>query len=130
MAPGTKEKREFMRVPFNTEVEIRTNDHTIRSMDGVNISLRGLHLETDQDVSATGASCHVSIILKASEHPLVVQADGTVVRSGKGSLAVEFTSLDPDSYHHLRQVIINNAADPERAEQEFLAHWGIRRPLP
>ncbi len=44
------------------------------------------------------------------------------------SLAVEFTELDPDSYNHLRRLILSNAKDPEKAEQEFESHWGIRRP--
>ncbi|MDA8422653.1 MAG: PilZ domain-containing protein [Nitrospiraceae bacterium] len=130
MVSEAEEKREFLRVPFNTEVEIRVGNRTIRSMDRIDISLRGLHMKTDQEIPAAGAPCRVSIMLKASKHPVIIQADGAVVRSVTGSLAVEFTSLDPDSYHHLRQVIINNATDPERAEQEFLSHWGIRRPMP
>jgi len=128
MTSEAGEKREFLRVPFNTEVEVLTGDRAFRSMDQIDLSLKGLRMKVDQEIPAAGASCRVSIMLSASERPVIIQADGTVVRSGKGSLAVEFTSLDPDSYHHLRQVIINNAADPERAEQEFLAHWGIRRP--
>ena len=56
---------------------------------------------------------------RASEHPVIIEADGAVVRSVTGSLAVEFTSLDPDSYHHLRQVIINNAMTPNAPNRNF-----------
>jgi hypothetical protein len=51
-----------------------------------------------------------------------------VIRSAPGSLAVSFTELELDSYDHLRRLIMNNTDEPERAEREFLSHWGIRRP--
>jgi hypothetical protein len=129
MAPEAEEKREFVRVPFTTEVEVRIGERTIRSLSGINISLSGLHLATDQAFPVAGTPCRVTILLKASEESVAIQAEGTVIRSGAGGLAIEFTALDPDSYHHLRRLIINNAGDPDRAEQEFIAHWGIRRPL-
>ena len=129
MALKPQEKREFIRVPFNTEVEIQAGNRTIRSKSGINISLTGLHAATDQEeVPPAGTSCCAKIILRASETRVVIEAKGTVVRSRPGSLAVEFTELDLDSYNHLRQLIINNADDPGRAEQEFVDHWGIRRP--
>lgn len=124
----TQEKRAFMRVPFTTAVEIRTDDRTIGSTSGINVSLNGLRLATDQAVPAEGSSCTVKIFLRASEHREVIEAEGTVVRSRQGSLAVEFRGLDLDSYHHLRQLIISNTDDPGRAEREFDAHRGIRRP--
>jgi hypothetical protein len=70
----------------------------------------------------------VRIALGGSENPVIIDAKGKLVRSQEGSMAVEFTELDIDSYHHLQLVIVNNADDPERAEQEFSAHWGIRKP--
>jgi len=42
---------------------------------------------------------------------------------------VKFIDLDLDSYQHLRQLILNNAEDPGRAELEFIAQWGTRKLL-
>ncbi len=122
------EKREFIRVPFTTEAEIQIGGLSIRSSSGINISLTGLRLETEHSGAVEGAPCTVKIILKAFDHHVIIEAQGLVARTGPGYLAVEFTALDPDSYLHLRQLIINNADDPSRAEEEFDAHWGIRRP--
>jgi hypothetical protein len=130
MPDQEKEKRDFMRVPFNTEVEIHIGDRTIQSESGINISMRGLRASTGDKAPAAGAVCSARIILNASGDRTIIQADGRIVRSEEGSVAMEFTGLDIDSYHHLRQLIINNADDPEQAEQEFLHHWGIRKPQP
>jgi hypothetical protein len=129
MATMPGEKREFTRVSFATEVEIQAGDRTIGSTSGIDISLSGLRLSTgDRSVPPAGTPCGARIILRAFEERVVIQAKGTVIRTGPGILAIEFTELDLDSYHHLRQLILNNAADPERADREFAAHWGIRRP--
>jgi hypothetical protein len=69
-------------------------------------------------------------MLSSFESKLLIEADGKIIRSEPSSLAVEFTRLDLDSYHHLRQLILNNTDDPEKAEQEFSSHWGIRPRLP
>ncbi len=123
-----QEKREFIRVPFSTEVEIRFGDRSFRSSSGINISLNGLRIATEQPLPDTDSPCSVKILLRAFDHQVAIEALGRAVRAGDGHLAVEFTELDPDSYFHLRQLIVNNADDPARAEEEFDAHWGIRRP--
>lgn len=122
------ERRGFIRVPFNTGVEVESLGRMIRSQEGINLSMSGIRVSTGEALPPAGAPCRVKIILQASESRLVIEAGGKVVRSGPGSLAAEFMELDPDSYHHLRQIILNNADDPEKAEKEFAAHWGIREP--
>jgi hypothetical protein len=128
MASGPNEKRGFIRVPFNTTVEVRVQDRVIQSQEGVNISMSGLRLSTREAIPPAGVPCQVTINLGGSENPIRIEAKGTTVRSHGGGLAVKFIDLDLDSYQHLRQLIVNNAGDPDRAEQEFGAHWGIRKP--
>ncbi len=130
MVPGMEEKRGFMRVPFVTEVEIKSDNRTIRSTTGIDISLSGLRLSTEEPAPPVGAPCSVKISLGAPEHRVTIDAKGSVIRVDAGYVAVQFSALDVDSYHHLRQLIIHNADDPDRAEQEFSSHWGIRRPSP
>jgi hypothetical protein len=126
MTGQTGEKRGFIRIPFNTKVEVRAQGRTIRSLEGINLSMSGIRLTTGDAVPVAETPCQVKITLSASEDRLLIEANGKVIRSEPGSLAVEFMELDLDSYHHLRQIILNNADDPEKAEKEFMAHWGIR----
>src|SRR5512141_2808496 len=129
MTTGPIEKREFIRVPFNTTVEVRVQDRVIRSHEGINISMGGVGLSTPDPIPPADALCRVTINLGGSENPIRIEVKGTIVRSQGGSLAVKFIDLDIDSYQHLRQLIVNNADDPDRAELEFVAHWGTRKPL-
>jgi c-di-GMP-binding flagellar brake protein YcgR len=130
MSGNMSERREFIRVPFNTEVEIQAEGLTVRSGTGIDICMTGLRLTVEHAVPPAGATCGVKIILAASEPRVVIEARGTIVRSDPGSLSVTFLELDLDSYHHLRQLILNNTDEPKRAEREFFSHWGIRRPRP
>jgi hypothetical protein len=122
------EKRGFIRVPFKTDVEVRVQGRSIRSQGGLNISMSGIRLSTGEVLPPPETPCQVTIMLGTSEEPVIIEAKGKTIRSQAGSLAVEFSELELDSYHHLQQLIINNADDPKSAEQEFLAHWGIRLP--
>lgn len=121
MAVQLTEKRGFIRVPFDTEVQVRALGSTIRSQEGINISMSGTRLFTREAIPPAETPCHVTILLGGSDYPAIIEAQGKTVRSREGSLAVKFSELDPDSYHHLRQLILNNADDPERAEQEMSA---------
>jgi hypothetical protein len=128
MTGDAGERREFIRIPFNTEVEVDVGGRVIRSNKGINISVSGIHLSTDDSAPPRGTLCRVSVKLYAPENRVTIEAGGKISRSVPGSLAIEFTELDVDCYHHLRRLILLNADEPERAEQEFIAHWGIRRP--
>ena len=121
-----EERRGFIRVPFNTEVVVEGEGRTVRSHEGINLSMSGVRLFTTDTIPPPGSPCQVKIILQASENRLPIEARGMVVRSEPGFLAVQFTELDLDGYHHLRQIILNNTDEPEKAEREFATHWGIR----
>lgn len=126
MAGSTKERRGFTRIPFHTDVEILAGDQIHCSSNGIDISMSGLRITAKGTLPAEGAPCIAKITLKASDNWILIEAKGSVIRSEPGDLAVRFTELDIDSYQHLKQLILNNTDEPELAEQEFAAHWGIR----
>ncbi len=124
------EKREFVRVPFRMGTTVRTSDRTIRSGSTLDVSMNGLRIATTEIVPPEGTFCEVEIVLAEAPEPVVIEARGSIVRSKPGTLAVHFSEVDVDSYEHLRQLILNNSGDPERAEKEFDAHWGIKTAQP
>jgi hypothetical protein len=128
MAEGSRDRRGFIRIPFKTEVKIEADSTVFWSDEEINVSMSGVRLSFKGPIPKPGSACRVSILLKAFENRISIDAGGKIVRSEPGSLAVEFSELDLDSYNHLRQLILNNTEDPERAEQEFINHWGIKRP--
>jgi hypothetical protein len=122
------DRRSFIRVPFKTDVEIDAGGGIIRSDSKINISMSGLHVPVSGPLPGAETTCRVSIILQPFESRISIEATGEVVRSAPGSLSIHFSELDPESYCHLRQLILNNTDFPEKAEQEFISHWGIKRP--
>ena len=129
MTTPANERREFIRVPFRTEIEIHTPARTIRSRSSLDISLNGLRTETTGPAPEPGTPCHIRITLSHEEPRISIAVKGLIVRAEPGTLAIHFTEIDVDSYEHLQQLVLNNAKDPEQAEQEFNTHWGIRKPL-
>jgi len=130
MKKPENDKREFVRVPFKMGTTVRTSDRTIRSSNTLDVSMNGLRVATTEIVPPEGTLCEVEIVLAEAPEPVIIEARGSIVRSQPGTLAVHFSEVDVDSYEHLRQLILNNSQDPERAEEEFGAHWGIRTARP
>ncbi len=124
-----QDRRGFTRIPFHTEVEVRAGGSIARSKDGFDVSMSGLSLAVeslDAAAFAPGVPCEIRILLSASADQVPIEARGVIIRSAPGDLAVEFSELDLDSYQHLRLLILNNTAEPEKAEREFASHWGIK----
>jgi hypothetical protein len=122
MTKPANERREFIRVPFRTEIEIHTPARTIRSRSSLDISMNGLRTETEEPAPEPGTPCHVRINLSHEEPRTSITVKGLIVRAEPGMLAVHFTEIDIDSYEHLQQILLNNAKDSERGEQEPSTH--------
>ena len=130
MTKPDNDKREFLRVPFRINTTVRTSDRTIWSSNTLDVSINGLRVATTEAVPPEGTFCEVEIVLAEPPEPVIIEARGSIVRSEQGTLAVHFSEVDVDSYEHLRQLVLNNSQDPDRAEKEFGAHWGIRKARP
>lgn len=115
--------REFTRVRTRILVDVEAGGKKI-SGDVRDISLNGLWLPTTVPVSER-THCRVTIHLAEA---ITIRADGVVIRSEPDGIAVHFLELlELESYEHLRNLILYNAVDPARAEQEFDRHLGLRR---
>lgn len=123
-----KERREFIRVPFHTRVCLEAGTTVLDRETSLNLSLGGIRIPFSGMPPVAGTACDVALFLEAAGQRLVIRAQGKIAESGQGTLAVRFQELDPDSYACLRGLVLNNSPDPDRAEREFDAHWGIKNP--
>ncbi|MDH4163264.1 MAG: PilZ domain-containing protein [Nitrospirota bacterium] len=128
MADTPAERREFIRVPFKTNITVRTPDRTIWHSNTADISLTGLRVYISEPPPPLDTPCEIEIVLSETGEPVIIEARGIIVRSDPGTLAVHVSEIDLDSYTHLTQLILNNAGDIARAEQEISSHRGIRKP--
>lgn len=128
MEAGPQDRREFTRVPFRTTITVRTPERTIWSSSTADVSMTGLRISTSEPPPPQGSACEIEIALGSEDDPVVIAGRGEIVRSEPGSIAVHVTEIDVDSYTHLARLILNNAGDAERIEEEIRSHRGIRRP--
>lgn len=111
------ERRRRTRVVFTTEVELTSGDQTVRSSRSRDVSMTGIFIYTDQRLEP-GSVCEITVRLQGASSDLRLTAQGRVARVTEDGLAVEFTSLDLDSYVHLRNLIVYNAEDPDGILEE------------
>lgn len=127
MSDERTDRREFVRVPLQTKAEIEINGTIVRSRGPIDVSLGSIRISADCGAFPAGAPCFVRILLTPGGPGAVIEARGIVARCEEDTVVVRFTELDLDGYHHLRQLILYNTEDTEKAEQQFAAHWGLKR---
>lgn len=111
-------RRRKTRVRFETQVILRTKDVEVTAeASSRDISLQGVFLATDAALPQ-GAPCEVEILLTGSSSRLSIRVRGHVARRDAGGLGIVFESIDPDSYFHLRNLLLYNSSDPEEIENE------------
>lgn len=121
---GEANKREFTRVPVQVPIEVQVGDRTFHGLLTGNLSMKGLLVETSE-LLPEGTTCVVRIVL--AKGIAEIRAEASVVRVYPGALALQFTRiLGTESFEHLRQLVLYNAADPAQVEDEFHDHSGIK----
>jgi hypothetical protein len=85
-----------------------------------NVSLRGCLVELIEQANLRpGDPISVIIHLEPGVLDLDVTVKGQVVRTYPGQIAVEFTEVPAESFHHLFRFVQYNAPDPEGIEKEL-----------
>ena len=112
-------RRRRTRVTFHTRVDIQSTGARIMEVESRDLSHKGLSLVGDLPLKAgQGCSLVVHLSVEGEDAP-VLRMEGRVVRADREGAAIDFVSMDAETYRHLRNLVILNAADPEQAEREF-----------
>ena len=114
MMPVEKDnKRSKVRVNFKTRIEIDFDHPPIQIMgDSKNLSLKGIFVVTTENV-LLNARCRVQVFLSGTASPCSILTEGTVVRKEPGGIAINFDSMDLDSYTELKNIVRYNTEDPD-----------------
>ena len=116
--PRQSERRKKTRVAFQTVVELTVEGRPVSVKSSSDISLKGLFVETGAGL-ALGTPCQVTIRLAGYDENLTLHIEGEVARCQEDGLGIRFTSMDPDTFFHLRNIVLYNAADPDEVEAEL-----------
>lgn len=112
-------RRRRTRVHLRIRVEVHTTGARLVDLATRDLSHKGLYVLGDLPLKA-GQSCTLTVHLPAEgEDVPVLRMEGKVVRAGAEGAAIDFVSMDAETYRHLRNLVILNAEDPEQAEKEF-----------
>jgi hypothetical protein len=124
MAHGA-DQRQFLRVSTEVEAEASGAGGTVAGSTR-DISLKGMFLLTTEPFPE-GSTCRLTLYLDGRAGDLRVVANGFVVRSLIDGMAIEFSELiGLESWSHLRSLVVFNAEEPQRAQEQFAAHLGLR----
>lgn len=113
------EQRRRTRVPFHTKADVQTVGGRMLDLQTRDLSHKGVFILGDLPLKE-GQGCMVTIYLVSdAEDAPVLSMEGRVARVSRDGAAIDFISMDPDTYIHLRQLVLLNADDPESAAEEF-----------
>jgi len=109
--------RKRLRINLNSKVRISSAEASSDTMQIVNISHNGIALKGSFP-SLEGTKCDVELILPGEE-TTVLKMCGIIVRNCGENLAIEFNTIEYDSFGYLRDLLMYNSDDPQAVEFEF-----------
>lgn len=122
----TKDHREFSRVGIRIFATVHTKGEEIISAGTQDVSMKGLFIEGKMDWPL-GTECEVDLILEGRTPAVNIAVKGKVQRITDKGIAIFFTEVGLEAYEHLHNLIMLNAEDPSKVEQEFSDHLGLRK---
>lgn len=119
------ERRESVRSPVRLRAEIYAGDTRVHCERTRDLGMGGVFLPTDRRL-APGTHCRVVLLIDGPGSDLEVQVDGQIVRVDSTGMAVAFTAMSVDSFHHLRGVVALENADTRKLRQEMTRQFAGR----
>ena len=112
-------QRRRTRVGFRTLATVQATGMRITDQETRDLSLKGVFLLGSHPLKH-GDGCFVTIYLQGegADAPSL-RMEGKVARITDEGTGIDFVSMDPETYLHLRNLIILNADDPDEAEKEM-----------
>lgn len=107
------DKRKKQRVDFKTKISLKT-DQSELNIEGSSkdLSLKGIFIQTNQNI-ALNTKCDIEIYLTGMTEKFVLNMQGITIRQEDNGIAVEFISMDLDSYTHLKNILRYNTQNPD-----------------
>ena len=115
-----EEKRKKTRVDFKTQVILKTDESEIEAeANSKDISIKGIFVNTEKKIPV-GTPCDIEILLTGTSTRLALSIKGIITRQDASGLGIVFDSMDIDSHFHLKNIVVQNASDPDVIEKEMV----------
>ena len=115
----TDNRRKGTRVHVEATVDVHATGARLLGLKSKDLSHKGVFVLGDLPLKS-GQNCMITVhLMPTGDSGPHLQMEGRVVRVLQEGAAIDFVSMDPDTYIHLRNLIVHNAQDPDQAEKEF-----------
>ena len=121
-----EDHREFSRVETKVQAQVQAKGKEIVSRDTHDVSMKGLFVNCDADW-AVGTECEIHLLLEGQDPPVDLSVKGRVQRVTETGMGLLFTEVSLEAYEHLHNLVMLNTHDPEKVEQEFKNHLGLKK---
>lgn len=108
------ERRKRTRVPIQFEVIIRCGEIE-QQVETINLSLTGVLCVTNP-LFQKNALCNIRIRLTEE---VQIDLEAKILRVGEDETAISFTSMDEESFFHLKRIMELNAGDADEIDREI-----------
>jgi len=113
------ESRRRTRVNFDARAEVQVGRRRYENLKTRDLSHKGIFV-LGPHPEKEGKNCRVTVHLEGGEEGVFeLHLKGLIKRVTTEGMAIDFISMDPDTYLHLRKIVLLNADNPRRAEREF-----------
>lgn len=124
MMSGEKNTREFTRIPLQRPAELLVEGQVIVRCMTRDLSLNGVYLDAPTPLKV-GTECRLTIAFGDTAEAGSVTVNGHIARSEGEGTAIAFVAIKLEDYHRLRELVLYNAPDTQRVENEFNSHLGL-----
>ncbi len=122
----SEDHREFSRVDIKLHAKILAKGKEIMSRDTHDVSMKGLFVNCDSDWPV-GTECEIHLALEGQDPPVDLEVKGRVQRVTESGMGLLFTEVSLEAYEHLHNLVMLNTHDPDKVEQEFKNHLGLKK---
>jgi hypothetical protein len=117
IASPAKDLRKFVRIPFNTDVQLRLSDRTL-TVQLMDIALKGALVQSDAaQTLALNDSCRLRLPLADDGEGLTMT--GKIVHLEAPLIGIECLDIDVVSLTRLRRLIELNSGDPALIDRDL-----------
>lgn len=127
-----KDQRDFTRVSLTVDADFEAMSGPERDLTACvvkDLSLKGAFISGNSSLPAK-SRCRLTLWLGGREAGTAVNVEAKIIRSTSDGMALEFVQIcGPESFSHLRNLVLYNAANAGEAddiEREFKGHLGIK----
>ena len=121
-----QDHREFSRVGIKIQATVQAKGEEIISTGTHDLSMKGLLVKGKTDWPI-GTECDIHLILEGQSPPVNIEVKGKVQRITEEGMALLFTEVGLEAYEHLHNLVMLNTDDPDKVEQEFSNHLGLKK---